>query len=268
MHGQQGRVPQFLPLLEAEEFVLALRRFCATHGAPQFITSDNHQTFKTASHLLQGLYEEDEVQQFLRRMGIKGRFQMPRAPWKDSLKAFRERWRREYLSALRARHDCWSGEPSKLHPGDVMLVKQENKKRATWPLGHVVETYLDDDGVVRSAKVLFEGVESLRAVSHLVPLEIAPSEDDVVEHDDDDGQEGAYSSTAGMLGIVETSGDNQEMAPATTTQQLATGTFDNDANGENNAVSERSESETESKQTDAQGRSARPLRRAATKHEN
>ncbi|XP_068225570.1 uncharacterized protein [Palaemon carinicauda] len=61
----------FCPSLEAEEFVLALRRFCATHGAPQFIMSDNHQTFKTASHLLQGLYEEDEVQQFLRRTGIK-----------------------------------------------------------------------------------------------------------------------------------------------------------------------------------------------------
>ncbi|XP_068204683.1 uncharacterized protein [Palaemon carinicauda] len=72
----------FCPSLEAEEFVLALRRFCATHGALQFITSDNHQTFKTASHLLQGLYEEDGVQQFLRRTGIKWRFQTPRAPWK------------------------------------------------------------------------------------------------------------------------------------------------------------------------------------------
>ncbi|XP_064122502.1 uncharacterized protein LOC135226724 [Macrobrachium nipponense] len=89
----------------------------------------------------------------------------------DTLKAFRERWRKEYLSALRARHDCQSGEPTKLHPGDIVLVKQENKiKRATWPLGRVVETYPDDDGVVRSAKVLFEDVESLRAVSHLVPL--------------------------------------------------------------------------------------------------
>ncbi|XP_068233729.1 uncharacterized protein [Palaemon carinicauda] len=72
----------FCPSLEAEEFVLALRRFCATHGAPSFITSDNHQTFKTASHLLQGLYEEDDVQLFLRRTGIKWRFQTPRAPWK------------------------------------------------------------------------------------------------------------------------------------------------------------------------------------------
>ncbi|XP_068237127.1 uncharacterized protein [Palaemon carinicauda] len=231
----------FCPSLEAEEFVLALRRFSATHGAPQLMMSDNHQTFKTSSHLLQGLYEEDEVHQFLRKTGIKWRFQTPRAPWKvggdkcedevltpshllrghqvnlmapilpddhlnatftsrrlrdrylklrDSLKAFRERWRREYLSALRARHDCRSGEPSKLHPGDVVLVKQENQKRATWPLGRVVETYPDDDGVVRSAKVLFEGVESLRAVSHLVPLEIAPSKDDDGEQDDDDGDDG------------------------------------------------------------------------------
>ncbi|XP_068234186.1 uncharacterized protein [Palaemon carinicauda] len=183
----------------------------------------------------------------------------------DSLKAFRERWRKEYLSALRARQDCRSGEPSKLHPGDVVLVKQENKKRATWPLGRVVETHPDDDGVVGSAKVLFEDVESLRAVSHLVPLEIASSDDGVGEDDDDDGEEGAYSLPAGMPGIVETSGDNQEMAQATTSRQPATETLDNDANSDNNAVSEASENETGSETTDAQGRSTRPLRRAAAK---
>ncbi|XP_064101857.1 uncharacterized protein LOC135212416 [Macrobrachium nipponense] len=72
----------FCPSLDAEEFVLALRRFSATHGAPTIITSDNHQTFKTASNLLQGLYEEDEVQQFLRRTGVEWRFQTPCAPWK------------------------------------------------------------------------------------------------------------------------------------------------------------------------------------------
>ncbi|XP_068250229.1 uncharacterized protein [Palaemon carinicauda] len=184
----------FCPSLEAEEFLLALKRFSATHG------------------VLQGLYEEDEVQQFLRKTGIKWRFQTPRAPWKggffkrligvtkrtlqialgkkylpdahiltlvkeaeavvndrllmysgnkcedevltpshllrghpvhlmapilpddhlnatftsqrlrdrylkltDSLKAFRERWRREYLSALRARHDCRSSHYWCLH---------------------------------------------------------------------------------------------------------------------------------------------------------
>ncbi|XP_068250270.1 uncharacterized protein [Palaemon carinicauda] len=275
----------FCPSLKAEEFVLALRRFCATHGALSFITSDSYQTFKTASNLLQELYEEDEVQQFLRKTGIEWHFQTPHAPWKggfferligvtkrtlhiavgkkylsdahvltlvkeavavvnnrplvysgdkcedevltpshlvrgnmvnlmvpilpddhlnatftsrrlsdrylkltDTLKAFWERWRKEYLSSPRARHDCRSGEPSKLHPGGIVLVKQDNKKRATWPLGRVVETYPDHDGVVRSAKVLFEDVESLRSVSHLVPLEIAPSDDDDgVGEDDGDG---------------------------------------------------------------------------------
>ncbi|XP_068237045.1 uncharacterized protein [Palaemon carinicauda] len=72
----------FCPSLEAEEFVFVLCRFCATHGALSFITSDYHQTFKTASNLLQGLYEKDEVQQFLRKTGIEWRFQTPHAPWK------------------------------------------------------------------------------------------------------------------------------------------------------------------------------------------
>ncbi|XP_068212453.1 uncharacterized protein [Palaemon carinicauda] len=355
---------EFCPSLEAEEFVLALRRFCASHGAPSFITSDNHQTFKTASNLLHELYEEDEVQQFLRKTGIEWRFQTPRAPWKggyferligvtkrafqialgkkylpdahiltlvkeavavvnnwplmyssdkcedevltpshlvrgrminlmapilpdgqpnatfnfrrlcdhylkltDSLKAFRERWRKEYLSALRARHDCRSGEPSKLHPGDVVLVKQDNKKWATWPLGRVVEIYPDDDGVVRSAKELFEDVESLRAVSHLVPLEIAPSDDDdgVGEDDGDIEDEGAYSLPAGLPGTVETSGDNQEMVQATTSRQPATEVLGSDANSDNNTVSEMSESDVETETTGAQERSARPLRKAAAK---
>ncbi|XP_068240115.1 uncharacterized protein [Palaemon carinicauda] len=354
----------FCPSLEAEEFVLALRRFCATDGAPSFITSDNHQTFKTASNLLQGLYEEDEVQQFLRKTGIEWRFQTPRAPWKggfferligvtkrtlqiplgkkylpdahvltlvkeaeavvnnrplmysgdkcedevltpshlvrgsminlmapilpddhlnatftswrlrdrylkltDSLKAFRERWRKEYLSAMRARHDCRSGEPSKLHPGDVVLVKQDNQKRATWPLGRVVETYPDDDGVVRSAKVLFEDVQSLRAVSHLVPLEIAPSDDDDgVGEDDGNGEdEGAHSLPAGLPGTVGTSGDNQEIVQATTSQQQATEVLGSGENSDNNTVSENSESDVESETSGRQGRSARPLRKAAAK---
>ncbi|XP_068245444.1 uncharacterized protein [Palaemon carinicauda] len=185
----------------------------------------------------------------------------------DSLKAFQERWREEYLSALRARHDCRSGEPSKLHPGDVMLVQQENKKWVTWSIGRVVETYPDDDGVVRSAKVLFEGVESLRAVSHLVPLEIAPSDDDdgVGEDDGDVEIEGAYSLTAGLPDIVETSRDNQEMVQPTTSRQSATEVLGSDTNSDNNIVSEMSESDAESEITGAQGCSACPLRKVAVK---
>ncbi|XP_068240202.1 uncharacterized protein [Palaemon carinicauda] len=341
----------FCPSLEAEEFVLALRRFCATHSAPSFITSDNHQTFKTASNLLQGLYEEDEVHQFLRKTGIEWHFQTPSAPWKggfferligvtkrtlqialgkkylpdahvltlvkeaeavvnnrplmysgdkcedevltpshlvrgnminlmapilpddhlnatftskrlcdrylkltDTLKAFQERWRKEYLSALRARYDCRSGEPSKLHPGDIVLVKQDNQKRATWPLGRAVETCPDDDGVVRSAKVLFEDVESLRSVSHLVPLEIAPSDDDdgVGENDGD----------------VATSGDNQEMVQAATSRQPATEVLGGDENSDTNTVRESSGSAIESETSGGQRRSARPLRKAAAKQRN
>ncbi|XP_068250754.1 uncharacterized protein [Palaemon carinicauda] len=297
----------FCPSLEAEEFVVALRQFCATHGAPSLITSDNHQTFKTASNLLQGLYEEDEVQQFLRRRGIHWRFQMPGAPWKGGFferligvtkRTLQIALGKKYLpdthvitlvkeaeAVVNNRPLMYSGDkcedevltPSHLlrgHPvhltapilpEDHLNATFTSQRLPTWPLGRVVETYPDDDGVVRSAKVLFEGVESLRAISHLVPQEIAPSEDGVGEDDDDDGEEGAYSLPAGMPGIVETSGDNQEMAQATTSQQPATETFDNDANSENNTVSEASESETGSKQTDAQGRSARPLRKAAAK---
>ncbi|XP_068237899.1 uncharacterized protein [Palaemon carinicauda] len=346
----------FCPSLEAEEFVLALRRFCATHGAPSFITSDNHQTFKTASKLLQGLYEGDEVQQFLRKTGIEWSFQTPRAPWKggfferligvtkrtlqialgkkylpdahvltlvkeaeavvnnrplmysgdkcedevltpshlvrgnimnlmapilpdDDLSATftSRRLRDRYLKLTHS--ESLPGEvEERLYPGDIVLVKQDNKKRAAWPLGRVVETYPEDDGVVLLAKVLFEDVESLRAVSHLVPLEIAPSDDDDgAGEDDGDGDvedEGANSLLAGLPGNVVTSGDNQEIVQATTSRQQATEVLGRDEDSRGNdgnessdakTVSESSESAVKSETSGRQGRSARPLRKAAAK---
>ncbi|XP_068225129.1 uncharacterized protein [Palaemon carinicauda] len=273
----------FCPSLESEEFVLALRRFCATHSAPSFITSDNHQTFKTARNLLQGLYEEDEIalgKKYLPDVHVLALVKEAEAmvnnrPLMYSGDKCEDKvltpshlwWRKEYLRALRARQDCQSGEPSKLHPGDVVLVKQENQKRAMWPLGHIVETYPNSDGVVCSAKVLFEGVESLHLFSHLVPREVAPSDDDdVVGEDDGDVEiEGANSLTAGLPGIVEMSGDNQEMVQATTFRQQATEVLRSDANSDNNTASEMSESDVESEATGAQGPSARPLRKAAAK---
>ncbi|XP_068206224.1 uncharacterized protein [Palaemon carinicauda] len=232
----------FCPSLEAEEFVLALRRFSATQDArapweggfferlirvtkrtlqialgkkylpdahvltlvkeaesvvnnrPLMYSGDEHEDdVLNPSHLLRGhqvhlmapILPDDHLNATFTSRRLRDRY----LKLTDYLKAFRERWRREYLSALRAQHDSQSGEPSKLHPGDVVLVKQENQKRATWPLGRVVETYPDDDGIVQ----------------------IALSEDDDGEDDGDDGddgEKGAYSSTAGMPGIIEMSGDN------------------------------------------------------------
>ncbi|XP_064099352.1 uncharacterized protein LOC135210374 [Macrobrachium nipponense] len=67
---------EFCGNLEAVTFILGLRRFSLTHGTLSLIVSDNHQIF------LQELYEEDHIQEFLRRTGIQWHFQTPQVPWK------------------------------------------------------------------------------------------------------------------------------------------------------------------------------------------
>ena len=37
--------------------------------------------------------------------------------------------------------------------GDVVILKNENQPRNSWRLGRVVETYTEDDGLVRKVKL-------------------------------------------------------------------------------------------------------------------
>ncbi|XP_064091630.1 uncharacterized protein LOC135205195 [Macrobrachium nipponense] len=206
---------EFCGNLEAVTFILALQRFSATHGTPSLSVSDNHQTFRSANHFLQGLYEEDNVQEFL-QTGIQWHFQMPQAPWKGGFferliriakrmlevafqkKSFPEEHVRTLVKEAKGvvnnrplmytgdGHDSRPRKRTDLRPGDIVLVKIEQCKRAVWPLGKIMEVYPDDDGVIRSAKVLYNGTETLRAISHLVPLEITFTEDDDQEEDNDE----------------------------------------------------------------------------------
>lgn len=62
------------------------------------------------------------------------------------------RWRKEYLSniALRQR---WHTPRRNLSVGDIVIVKDSDLPRHTWPLGRVVETTIDLDALVRRVKV-------------------------------------------------------------------------------------------------------------------
>ena len=64
------------------------------------------------------------------------------------------RWKREYLAALRERHNM-AHKTRKFQPkaGDVVLLKSENKNRGAWPLGIVEEIYPGKDDVVRAVRV-------------------------------------------------------------------------------------------------------------------
>ena len=53
-----------------------------------------------------------------------------------------------------------------------MLVSDEQLHRGQWPLGIVVEPISGEDGLVRSAKVKFDGTVKTRPIVKLCKLEL------------------------------------------------------------------------------------------------
>ena len=83
------------------------------------------------------------------------------------------RWRKEYLVALRERHNM-AHKASKFRPksGDVVLVRSDNKNRGKWPIAIVEETYPGKDNVVRAVRLKTPNGTLERAVQHLFPMEL------------------------------------------------------------------------------------------------
>ena len=84
-----------------------------------------------------------------------------------------KRWKKEYLAALRERHNL-THKVSKFQPqvGDVVIIKTDNKNRGTWPLAIVSETYPGKDGIIRAVELKTAHGRLERPVQHLYPLEI------------------------------------------------------------------------------------------------
>ncbi|XP_046863260.1 uncharacterized protein LOC124457005 [Xenia sp. Carnegie-2017] len=69
---------------------------------------------------------------------------------KSCKQALWKRWSKEYLTALRERHNMSHGTKKFIvNVGDVVLIKSNEKNRGKWPLGIVIETYPGRDGVIR-----------------------------------------------------------------------------------------------------------------------
>ena len=84
------------------------------------------------------------------------------------------RWRKQYLVALRERHNM-THKKGKFQPkrGDVVMIQAESKNRGTWPQGIVEETYPGKDNVVRGVRVKTPNGALERAVQPLYPLELS-----------------------------------------------------------------------------------------------
>ena len=63
------------------------------------------------------------------------------------------RWQKEYLQTLQVRGK-WINVRRNLEVGDIVLIKDENLARNEWHLGKVVETHIDEDGLVRKVRIM------------------------------------------------------------------------------------------------------------------
>ena len=83
------------------------------------------------------------------------------------------RWTNEYLKSLRERHNLkHKSKDANIQVGDVVIIKGDEKNRAHWKTGIVVELFTGRDGVIRAAKLRAGKSYLERAVQQLYPLEL------------------------------------------------------------------------------------------------
>ena len=96
---------------------------------------------------------------------------------KEVIHLFMEKWKHEYLSALREFHQQTTGrEKEIIKPGDVVLV-HDDKPRLLWKLAIVKSLIRGADEKVRSAVIQTTQGITNRAIELLYPLEVRAQED-------------------------------------------------------------------------------------------
>ena len=84
------------------------------------------------------------------------------------------RWTKEYLRALRERHNL-KHETKLATPkvGDVVIIKNDERNQGKWQLGVIVQLLTGKDRIVREAKLQAGKSVLERAVQQLYPLELS-----------------------------------------------------------------------------------------------
>ena len=86
---------------------------------------------------------------------------------------FKERWLYEYLLNLREKDRASFQTPKTWEKGEIALFKLPSKSKTYWPLVRVVDTYPDQDLVMRTVKIAKpDGSQVNVNVKHLIPLEL------------------------------------------------------------------------------------------------
>ena len=108
----------------------------------------------------------------------------------SELDQFWEFWKSEYLHSLRERYQRTHKQPRGLAPeqpkvGDIVLIENPLQPRGQWPYGKIIQLYMGNDGVIRSAEVLTPNKRTLRRnIAQLYPLEITSTQEDGNQEDE------------------------------------------------------------------------------------
>ena len=123
-------------------------------------------------------------------------------------------WRKEYLLSLReVRKAKQTGSGPTVKVGDIVILKDDNVKRAFWKLVKVVQLLEGSDGITRATliNVSNEGCPLKilkRSTQHLIPIEVSCTESE--------------TDVPPMVVVNETSGDQSEEVVNNTEDSSAT----------------------------------------------
>ena len=85
----------------------------------------------------------------------------------------RRRWQREYVTALYERHNMQHNSKAvNINVGDVVMIKDEIKKRRKWKIGIISELFQDKDDQIQDAQVKTPRGYLDRPIQLLCPLEL------------------------------------------------------------------------------------------------
>ena len=87
------------------------------------------------------------------------------------LQHFQNRWRREYLTALRESHKGGGVKDQAVKVGDIVLV-HDDVPRSRWQLAIIEELIKGLDGFTRAAKIRTKSGKTNRPIAKLYPLEV------------------------------------------------------------------------------------------------